>query len=189
MKSRSLVFLCLLLVSASFAQTGKTYEVKSPDGKISLSVNAGATVNWSVKHEDSEIITPSQISLTLDHREILGKSAIVKKVATTTVNETFTTPVYKKNSVSDNYNQLTINFKGDYGLIFRAYNDGIAYRFFTQRKGDIAIVNEAANFNFKDDDKAFLPFVNDYRNKDKFNVSFEAHYDNLKLSSFVWLRS
>ena len=59
----------------------------------------------------------------------------------------------------------------------------MAYRFFTQKKGEITIINEEANFNFKDDDKAFLPFVNDYRNKDKFNTSFESHYDVLNISA------
>jgi alpha-glucosidase len=37
-------------------------------------------------------------------------------------------------------------------------------------------MDEEANFNFKDDNKAYLPFVNDYRNKDKWTTSFEALY-------------
>jgi len=140
-------------------------------------------MNWSVKHEDTEVIMPSEISISLDNGEVLGKNAVVKKSTASSVNETINTPIYKKDKVHDNYNQLKITFKGDYGLIFRAYNDGVAYRFFTEKKGEITIVNDEANFNFKDDDKAFLPFANDYRNKDKFNNSFEAHYDNLNLSA------
>ncbi len=184
MKFKILVQLCLILpLSAAFAQSGKTYQVKSPDGKINVKITEGAAVSWSVKHEDTEIIAPSEISLTLADGEVLGKNAFVKKLATTSVNEIINTPIYKKDKVSDNYNQLTLNFKGDYGLIFRAYNDGVAYRFFTKKKGEITIMNEEANFNFKDDAKAFLPFVNDYRNKDKFNVSYEAHYDVLNISA------
>jgi len=184
MKFRILLLLCIISpLSLVLAQTGKTYQVKSPDGKIDISITTGTTVNWSVKHEDTEVILPSEISITLDNGEILGKNAIVKKSVATSNRGIFTTPIYKKDTVEDNYNQLTLNFKGDYGLIFRAYNDGVAYRWFTQKKGEITIINEAANFNFKDDDKAFLPFVNDYRNKDKFNTSFESHYDNVNISA------
>lgn len=184
MKLRGLLLLCAIFTfGTTRAQTVKTFQVKSPDGKLDITVAAGATINWSVKHEETDIITPSEISLTLANGEVLGKNAIVKKSATSTADLLISTPVYKKVKVRDNYNQLVLTFKGDYGLIFRAYNDGIAYRFFTQKKGEITIVDEEANFNFKDDDKAFLPFVNDYRNKDKFTTSFEAHYDNINISA------
>ena len=184
MKLKVLLLLCLTFpLCAALAQSGKTYQVKSPDGKISINITAGATVNWSVKHEDTEVIMPSAISITLDNGEVLGKNAVVKKATTNSNSSVIHTPIYKKSQVQDNYNQLTISFKGDYSLVFRAYNDGAAYRFITQKKGEITIVNEEANFNFKDDDKAFLPFVNDYRNKDKFTTSFESHYDNINLSA------
>jgi alpha-glucosidase len=184
MKLKFVLLFCLVFtLSAGFSQTGKTYQVNSPDGKININISAGAAVNWSVKHEDTEVILPSEISITLANGEVLGKNVVVKKSAAASVNGIITTPIYKKAMVQDNYNQLTLTFKGNYGLIFRAYNDGIAYRFFTQKKEEITIINEEANFNFKNDDKAFLPFVNDYRNKDKFNTSFESHYDNINLSA------
>jgi alpha-glucosidase len=184
MKLKVLLLLCLTFqLCAALAQSGKTYQVKSPDGKISINIIAGATVNWAVKHEDTEVIMPSAISITLNNGEILGKNAVVKKATANSNNSVIHTPIYKKSQVPDNYNQLTISFKGDYSLVFRAYNDGAAYCFVTQKKGEITIVNEEANFNFKDDDKAFLPFVNDYRNKDKFTTSFESHYDNINLSA------
>ncbi|WP_244228797.1 glycoside hydrolase family 97 protein [Mucilaginibacter endophyticus] len=169
-------------MSILIAQTTKNYHIKSPDGKINLSVATGDKITWLVKHEDTEIIMPSDISMTLQSGEVLGKSPIVKNAKTTSVDQYFNTPIYKKDKVHDQYNQLIINLKGDYSLIFRAYDDGVAYRFITQKKGDITIMNEEANFNFKDDDKAYLPFVNDYRNKDRWTTSFEALYSKLKLS-------
>jgi alpha-glucosidase len=183
MKIKFLILLCFVFsLTSAIAQSGKTFTVKSPDGKITITVNAGSTVTWAVKHEDTEVITPSEIAIKLNNGEVLGKNAVVKKSAAAVINQVYNTPVYKKDKVHDNANQLTLNFKGDYGLIFRAYNDGVAYRFFTERKGEITIMNEEANFNFKEDDHVLLPFVNDFRNKDKFNNSFEAHYDNLTLS-------
>jgi len=177
------LLLCFVfLTGTALAQNGKTYQVKSPDGKLNITINTGAAVTWQVKREDADVIMPSAMSVTLDNGEVLGKNAVIKKAVPSSANETINTPIYKKAQVQNNYNQLLLTLKGDYGIIFRAYNDGVAYRFVTTKKGDITIVNEEANFNFKDDDKAFLPFVNDYRNKDKFNTSFEAHYDYVNLS-------
>jgi alpha-glucosidase len=173
----------MLPFAAAFAQSEKAYQVKSPDGKIVLNITTGKTISWSAKHEDTEVISPSAVSMTLDNSVVLGKDASVKSAKAASANQVINTPVYKKDKVNDNYNQLTITLKGDYGLVFRTYNDGVAYRFFTSKKGDITVKNEEANFNFKNDEKAFLPFVNDYRNKDKFNTSFESHYDYLSLSS------
>ncbi|WP_259069967.1 glycoside hydrolase family 97 protein [Mucilaginibacter sp. X4EP1] len=179
----TMLLLAMLPAGLVLAQSTKTFTVKSPDGKVNLTVTTGSNISWSVKREATEVITPSAIAIDLADGEVLGKNAVVKKSAAVSVNETINTPIYKKASITDNYNQLTLTFKGDYGLIFRAYNDGVAYRFFTQKQGELTIINEEANFNFKDDDKAFLPFANDYRNKDKFNSSFEAHYDHLSLSA------
>ena len=58
---------------------------------------------------------------------------------------------YVKSSIHDKYNQLTINCKDDFGLIFRVYNDAVAYRFFTKKKGELIVKNEEANFNFIND--------------------------------------
>ncbi|HTE01575.1 MAG TPA: glycoside hydrolase family 97 protein [Mucilaginibacter sp.] len=184
MKHCILLLACLLLsFSTAFAQSEKTYHVKSPDAKIDLNISVGKTISWSVKHGATEVIMPSAVSITLDNGALLGKDASVKIAKTASTDQIINTPVYKKAQVKDNYNQLTLTLKGDYGLVFRAYNDGVAYRFFTTKKGDITVKNEEANFNFKDDDKAYLPFVNDYRNKDKFNTSFESHYDLVNLSA------
>lgn len=184
MKLKALLSFCFVFVlTAAFAQHTKKYQVKSPDGRIIITVTANETIKWAVDHEETPVILPSEIGMTLTNGEILGKDPAVRKASTASVNEAIVTPVYKRDRVTNNYNQLTLNFKGGYGLIFRAYNDGAAYRFFTEKKGEITILNETANFNFKDDDKAFLPFVNGYRNKDKFNTSFESHYDNASLSA------
>lgn len=186
MNFKALTLLVLLFFgSASFAQSPKSFQLRSPDGVINLSVVSGNSISWTVNHGATEIITPSAISITMANGAVLGKSPQFASVKTISVNNVINTPFYKKTRVEDNYNQLTIAFKGNYGLIFRAYNDGIAYRFFTTRKDSITIINEEANFNFKQDYKVFIPFVNDLRNNDKFTTSFEAHYNNIKLSALT----
>jgi alpha-glucosidase len=185
MKRSIFTLLFAAALAPTFAQTGKIYNLKSPDGQIVMSADIGKTITWSVNHNETAVILPSAVSITLANGEVLGKKAQVKSSKLLTADQFINTPVYKKDKVRDNYNQLTLSFKGDYGLIFRAYNDGVAYRFFTQKKDSITIVNEEADFRFKEDYKALMPFVNDYRNKDKFTTSFEAHYSNVNLSALI----
>jgi len=182
---RGIMFSSLLL-SASFTYSqSKVLHVKSPNGKIDMALESGAKISWSVKHENTEVITLSAISLTLGNGVVLGNNAKVISVKSSKVNTSFATPVYKKKTVIDEYNQLTVNFKGDFGLILRAYNDGVAYRFFTSKKGQIIIESEEANFNFSKDYKAFIPYVRDLREKDMYTSAFESMYDEIPLSKFV----
>jgi alpha-glucosidase len=176
-----LMILCPFLTSA---QKSKTYEVKSPDGTIILKVEAGAKMLWSVQHNGQLIIAPSSVSLQLDNGELLGPDAKVSSAKTTAVNTSFNAINYRKSLVTDKCTQLTLTFRGDFGLIFRVYDDAVAYRFFTRRPGEITIKNEEANFNFTLDHKAFIPIQRDYRDGKNFNSSFENQYREIRISQF-----
>ncbi len=187
MRTSILLFLSMMVTSLSlFAQKTKVFHVKSPDGKINLSVEIAAKISWSVTHESDIIIAPSTISLTLANGEVLGDHPDIISAKTISVNHVINTPIYKKKSVIDNYNQLTLQCKGDYGVIVRAYNDGVAYRFFTNKKGDILILSEEANFNFDNDYNCFVPHVRDFRGEnDQFIQSFEALYTEAPISKLT----
>ncbi|KAA6306083.1 Retaining alpha-galactosidase, partial [termite gut metagenome] len=174
--------LAIASVQESYTQSRESYSVKSPDGKIALTVNTGKDINWQVNYENDQVILPSTISLTLAGDEVLGINPKVSKATQASVNNTFNTPFYKKGTVVDKYNQLVLTFKGDYSLEFRAYNDGVAYRFLTARKKDLTIKNEEATFNFNGDYKAFVPYINDMRAGERYTFSFESFYDEVKLS-------
>jgi alpha-glucosidase len=182
---RGIMFSSLLL-STSFAYSqSNVIHVKSPNGKIDLTLESGAKISWSVKHENTEVIAPSTISLTLGSGVVLGNNAKVISTKSSKVNSSFATPIYKKKTVIDEYNQTVVTYKADFGLILRAYNDGVAYRFFTTKKGQIIVESEEASFNFSKDHKAFVPYVRDLREKDMYSCAFEAMYDEIPLSKFV----
>ncbi len=91
---------------------------------------------------------------------------------------------YKKDSIRNRYNQLTLTFpKGGYGVIFRAYDDGAAYRWVTSRKDSLTIRTEKAEFNFPADEEAWIPYVND-PSPDIYTTSFENFYRKMRLSEF-----
>lgn len=180
------IVLLLLVASSTWlkAQKPKNYDLKSPDGNLSLHVEAADKLQWSLMHKDQPIITPSAISLQLEGGEVLGDKAKISSAPVQKVKATIQAINYKKAVIADQYNQLTLNCKGDYGVIFRVYNDAVAYRFFTKRKGDLVVKAEEANVNFTDDHNAFIPIQWDYRGGQNFNSSFEALYHEIKLSQF-----
>ncbi|GAB3637303.1 glycoside hydrolase family 97 protein [Hymenobacter arcticus] len=176
------LLLALLAGPAANAQRPGLYHLKSPDGKLDITVQTGADLTWAVRHEATPVLAPSALGLTLGTGEVLGKNPVVSRATPATSNTTFATPVYKKSQVVDHYNQLMLSLKGNYGVIFRAYDDGVAYRFFTTRKGPLTVRNETASFNFAPEAPALIPFVRDLRDpKDFYISSFEALYTPLKV--------
>jgi alpha-glucosidase len=186
MKKNHIIVVLALLLSSSLlsAQKLQKFEVKSPDGNIVLNVESGAKLEWSVLHKGEQIIAPSAISLLLSDGTVLGDNATIRSAKRTEINTSFNAINYKKAVVTDHCNQLTLTCKGDYEVIFRVYDDAVAYRFFTSKKGELIIKNEEANFNFTADHKAFIPYMWDYRDGKIFNCSFESLYTEQKLSQF-----
>ncbi|MEP7108471.1 MAG: glycoside hydrolase family 97 protein [Ferruginibacter sp.] len=182
-KFARLICICLLASTLVTAQKTKKYELKSQDGNISVFIEAGNKLQWSVYHKGQQIIAPSAISLQLASG-VLGDNATVVSTPARNVNAIINAINYKKAAIPDQYQELMLNCNGDYGVTFRVYDDAVAYRFFTKKMGEIIVQNEEANFNFTDDYKSFIPIQWDYRDGKNFNSSFEALYHEIKLSQF-----
>jgi len=184
MKNAFILF-CFLLINLSFSQKKQDFTVKSPNGKIEVKINVDDKISWTILHEKDVILAPSEMSMTLDENIVLGKNAVVLNSKKETVNTSFETPLYKKKSVQNNYNQLTLNFKNDFSIEYRVFDDGAAYRFITKKKKDITVKSEEVVLNFDQDYNTLMPYVRDLRNpKDPFISSFESHYENKKISEF-----
>lgn len=184
MKNAFILF-CFLLINFSFSQKNQDFNILSPNGKIEVKINIGDKISWTILHGKDVILAPSEMSLTLEGNVVLGKNAVVLNSKKEAVNSTFETPLYKKKSVQNNYNQLTLNFKNDFSIEYRVFDDGAAYRFITKKKKDIVIKSEEVVLNFDQDYNTLMPYVRDLRNpKDPFISSFESHYENKKISEF-----
>lgn len=161
----------------------KEYTLSSPDGHLRLTVDAGKRLTWSLMHDSTTVIAPSPISLSISDGKVLGASPRVKKVSTRKVDTSFATPFYKKSEVKDVYNELTLRLSDGLSVIFRAYDDGAAYRLSLDGKGARRVTSEEAVFNFAGDYKAFIPYVNDLRDADyPYSYSFESYYDESPIS-------
>jgi alpha-glucosidase len=186
MMNRLLIIVCFVTAATiTYAQKTKTYFITSPNGDVKININADAKLTWSATDRSQTIIEPSVIALYLQNGEVLGDNAQIISAKKENISTIIPASFYKKNTIADNYIQLTLNCKGDYGVIFRAYNDAVAYRFFTKKKDSIIIRSEDAAFNFSGDDSAYIPYSNDPHNGDKYQCSFENIYQHIPLSQFV----
>lgn len=154
----------------------KSYSLLSPDGRIKLDISIGDKITYSVSSDGAALINPSIISMTVNNAE-LGKNPVVDDVDRDEVNELIYPLIKVKSAViQDNYNQLRIDFKKNYSLIFRAYNEGVAYRFATDMKGKVKVNGENAEFNFAGDYYTYFP------EEESFFTHMERAYLYKKLS-------
>ena len=182
---KRVVFLlsALLLCVETFA--AKEYTLLSPNGKLEVTVTAEPTLEYSVKCDGEQILAPSHIGLKVYEGADLGEKVVVKKVKRTSVNTDIPTKFYFRDVIKDNYNALRIDFAARYAVEFRAYDEGVAYRFVTNFKHDFKLENEIAEFAFAKDYKGYFPYTNKTGTKqDKYFTSFESWYRNVELSKF-----
>lgn len=155
---KRLLLLALVLLSVeAFAQ--QRYTLQSPDKDITVTIETGEQLTYTVTHGNTNVLAPSPIGMELGDGTILGIKPLVKSVKTRSVNEVLPSPLYKKAEIPEVYEEITLSFKGNYKVVFRAYNEGIAYRFETSFNKPITIKNETADFNFDADYKALIPYV------------------------------
>ena len=179
-----LTLLALLACVTSFAAP-KQYSVCSPNGKVAVSIDLTSGISYSVALDGAQLISPSEISMTLSDGTVYGGAAKLVKASTRSVRSTVPAVVYRKAEVQDNFNELTLRYKA-FSVIFRAYDDGVAYRFVSASKVPFTVSSEQATFAFPKDWKAYIPYVaqNDEELSTQFHSSFENKYAHEKLSAF-----
>ncbi|WP_029906640.1 glycoside hydrolase family 97 protein [Prevotella sp. 10(H)] len=190
MRKNNLTILSLFSLLLCYSMTmdaQKQFTLKAPDGKLQANITIGKTIEYSVSHAGDLMLDKSPLSMTLVGGTTLGLEPKLSGSSTKTVNQIIDAPVYKRSKVIDNYNELTLRFKGDYNIIFRAYNDGIAYRFVSISKKPFIVENEQAEYNFPADHKAFIAYTNRSENtpiEKQYMNSFEQPYHNISLSEW-----
>lgn len=184
--------LCIIALSGiAFAQTvsaQKEFSVKSPNKKLEISVVINKeNVEYYVSHEKDLLIDKSPVSMTLSDMEPFGINPKLTKSHVRSYSGVIHPPLYRKNEISDNYNELTLQFKGNYNLIFRAYDDGVAYRFISTANKAFTVESEQVTFSFPSDNKVYAPYAKGRKNDgvtDPFYSAFQNTYVHTTLSEW-----
>ena len=176
----AILSLLLLIGNASFAAKEKKYVLSSPDGTLKVEISAGNELAYQVMHGNDTILSHSNIGLVLENGTIVGKTPRITGERRRKIKDNIESPFYRFKEFVATGNDLDLKLKGGFGIIFRAYNEGVAYRFYTTQSSDIIIKEEQAEFNFKEDYTAYLPYTTN--DKKPMAMAYQNVYDIIPLS-------
>lgn len=148
MRRYFLLVVCLCLASLLRAQN--KLELISPNGELKVFLNLSDKIYYSIDYNGDVLLKDNSLQLTL-RNQVLGQNPKLRHRKRMSVDEQLTPIVpLKYSKVNNRYNQLLLTFK-DYSVEFRAFDDGVAYRFITSQKGDVEVMNEEFAINFPSD--------------------------------------
>ena len=173
----------VLLPGAAYAAAPRHFELASPDGHLRLGVDAGPQITYTLDRDGVSVMAPSGLSVQLADGTAYDGSVRFEKALRRSVDDSFATPVYKRSTVRDHFNELTLRYK-TFDLVFRAYDAGVAWRFVSRAKAGFTVRDEQAEFRFAEDVEATVPYVRHDSQADPFLNSFETYYQIHPLSAW-----
>lgn len=156
--------LCLVLLAQAISfligdglHAAQRYTLTSPNGKLKVEVRPHKELSYALFHNDTTMLSESNIGMVLRDESVLGQDAqVISKKVSKTKQENVESPFHRFSQFVVAYNELDLKFKGDFGITFRIYNDGVGYRFYTTRKEDITVKDEIASFHFTGNPTLYL---------------------------------
>lgn len=180
------LLLLIFLINGVILQA-QTYSLKSPNGDLQLSTSIDKTISFQVTFKNKLIISESTIDLKLKDEKSFGTEPKVVKVSESRVNQVLKPVIAQKfSSIKDTYNELTIRCKNDFTITFRAYNEGVAYRFSTSSKKNAIIEEETFDLNFADKTTSFFPQEESFISHNE-RIYKKTDLDTLSATSFCSL--
>lgn len=143
------IILCLWILVSCFATVAaRSFQsVSSPNGRLKMSVSIGNLLKLTLYCDGKELMeTP--ISMKLDDNTVWGPKATLQKTTRSEPNRTISTNLYTKSQVTDHCNELTLKFTQGFNLIVRAYDNGCAYRFVSNKVGAYNVEDETTLWTF-----------------------------------------
>ncbi len=182
---RLMTFIAAALIAIGAMAAPKTYELVSPDGRLKVEIKTGNGICYTLQHDSDVLLEDSYLGLYLTDGTSFGENAKVTGTSRRSVSEIYKTVLYKKAQVEDSFNELTLKFK-NFSLIFRAYDDGMAYRFVSRMKKPFTVKDELASFNFAEDWNMWAAYVCQHTEtlESQYYNSFENQYSYTPVSEW-----
>ncbi len=158
MKTRGICLLAFLAVASTALAAQSSYDLKSPDTRIEIRIRTSGQLRYDVLLRGNALLENSTLSLDVEHKK-LGLQPKVYS-AKQRSNDQVVEPVVRQKfaKIRDRYNELRLTMDGGYSVVFRAYNEGVAYRFETTLPDkQVKIYGEEANFNFPTNFVVYYP--------------------------------
>ena len=153
-----LLALPILYTNKASASLASSYDLSSPNGHIQIKIQAGERITYDIAVNSKTVIRNATLALDIDHTNI-GANPKVNGTKNDTVERDIECPVPQKSAkIHETYKELRLEMAGNYAVVFRAYNEGVAYRFETTlSQNAVKVYNEDVSLNFAGDYNVYYP--------------------------------
>jgi len=178
-------FVIAALIFASCSSLKDKYEVKSPDGQLSVefSISPDHMALYRIQREDSVVLQNSHLGVVRNDGDFSQNLKLESVSDVKPVSESYTMKTGKRKNRTYHANEQTYrlsNVSGDeMDITFRVSNDGVAFRYYFPgtSSGDKEIEKETTSFHFPGSAKAWLqPMDSAKSGWRRTNPSYEEDY-------------
>lgn len=151
----------IILSIAAFAADAaapSSYDLRSPDGRIEVRLRTAGQVSYDVVLKGRAVMENCKLSLDIEHKRLGVDSKVID--AKQDAHDEIVKPVVRQKfaEIRDRYNEVRLNMQGGYAVVFRVYNEGVAYRFETSMSAhEVKVYAEESVFNFAGNFVAYYP--------------------------------
>ena len=180
---KQLIVLLILAGCAlnNFAQ--QSFQLFSPDSSIRLEISINESLSYKLFASSDLLVTSPSIDLQLAGGKKLSHKIQVARHQYGRMNEIIAVPIpYRRKKVINNYNRLKIDFRELFGIEFRLYNNGMAYRTEIRSNDSVTVESETALFDIDTASTVWFANMDKRQNVDRYHTSFEAVYKKQSLS-------
>jgi len=165
------LLMAAVLWPASDARAQASYDLRSPDNSIEVRIRTAKSIRYDVLLKGRALLQECTLSLDVDHKK-MGLDPKVIRSNERSENQILEPAVRQKFAkIRDNYKEMRLEMEGGYAVVFRAYNEGVAYRFETSlAQEQVEIYGEEMTLNFPSN------FVVYYPQEDSFFSHNERRY-------------
>jgi alpha-glucosidase len=176
----ALLGLWVLAGPAGSALAAAPHTLRSPNGRLEVRIETGERIRYSVLLEGRPLIQGATLSLRVD-QATLGVPARVRSARTRSVDQALAVPVPQKAAtLRERFHELRLELEGRCAVVFRAFDEGVAYRWETAlQKREVKVYGEEAAFRFAGEYGAFYP------QEEGFLSHQERHYTHVQLKDLA----
>jgi len=173
---KSLPALLPFALLAGSAEAAQSYSLRSPNQRIEVLIDAGERLRYGVQLDGKPLLENSTLSMRIDQLAI-GANVKVRASRPRRVDQVVEPPVHQKAAtLRERFHELRLEMQGGYAVVFRAYDEGIAYRIETSlRAPEVKVYSEEVSLNFPGDLGVFFP------REEGFFSHNERNYDYVRL--------
>lgn len=173
--NRNLFALFSLMTVMGAAAT--PFRLTSPDGRVRADISTGKALEYSIRYDNTMVMLPSTIGMTLANGKEVGPGN-ARKTGFDIVDRMVPSPLYRCAEVQERYNGLTLSLGKGWEVEFRAYNDGMAYRFICNSAKPFEVKDETAIYRFPEGTRATAPYVRARKYSGDFESQFFNSFEN-----------